>query len=194
MQKMKVNNIGLTGNVLTVILNEPSEALEKLDKAILKAKEKNQPLEVDISKEEKKRSLNANNYLWALCGELAKKINLTPIEVYRKAIREAGTTTDMQIKVIAYDDFAKLWRSNGLGWFTDVIYKYSNGRDMDIRVYYGSSSYDVSQMKRLLDYVVADCEEHGIETKDSAEMEALLTYWDEEFKRKNKNENNNSDN
>jgi hypothetical protein len=49
-------------------------------------------------------------------------------------------------------------------------------------------------MKQIIDYLVEDCKELGIETKPEAELEAMYKQWDEEFKRKNKNENNNSDN
>jgi hypothetical protein len=44
-------------------------------------------------------------------------------------------------------------------------------------VYYGSSEYDTAQMSRLIDRIVEDCKEQGIETMPQAELDSLLTQW-----------------
>lgn len=69
---------------ITFIMNERT-ALAELDE--IKDLDK---LSVEAKKYRKKRSLDANAYCWVLINKLAEKLNLKPIEVYRKAIYEVG--------------------------------------------------------------------------------------------------------
>ena len=48
-----------------------------------------------------------------------------------------------------------------------------------IRAYYGSSSYNVKEMRDLVNYIIAECEELGIETMSPAELESLMEGWNE---------------
>ncbi|MEE0900480.1 MAG: hypothetical protein UIM25_06250, partial [Bacteroidales bacterium] len=43
----------------------------------------------------------------------------------------------------------------------------------NIRNYYGSSTYDKAQMGRLLDLIIADCDENGIVTLTPEEIAKL---------------------
>lgn len=48
------------------------------------------PLEVEIRRKRKKRSLSANAYCWVLCQKIAERIRfLTKEDVYRHAHRES---------------------------------------------------------------------------------------------------------
>ena len=49
--------------------------------------------------------------------------------------------------------------------------------------YYGSSEYDTAQMSRLIDLLIAECREQGIETKTPAELAALMEEWEKRGKR-----------
>ena len=46
-----------------------------------------------------------------------------------------------------------------------------------IRLYYGSSTYNTKQMSRLLDAVIADCKEQGIDVATPAELALLKEEW-----------------
>ena len=46
-------------------------------------------------------------------------------------------------------------------------------------VWYGSSVYDTEQMSRLIDAIVQDCRDVGIETMTPREMDALVSRWGE---------------
>ena len=52
-----------------------------------------------------------------------------------------------------------------------------NGENVTIRCYYGSSVYNTKQMARLIDDVVSDCKEMGIETKPPEEIDRLVSLW-----------------
>lgn len=48
-----------------------------------------------IDKAKKKRSLDANAYLWVLVGKIAAAVGIPTDEVYRNAIRDAGEFTPL---------------------------------------------------------------------------------------------------
>ena len=44
--------------------------------------------------------------------------------------------------------------------------------------YYGSSSYNTAEMSKLIELIVQECKQLGIETKSKAEIESLIRSWD----------------
>lgn len=64
---------------LTLAVNEKNDlklAYDELSQCKL--------LDIELKKHRKKRSLNANAYLWVLCGKLADKIGVDKESVYRQ--------------------------------------------------------------------------------------------------------------
>lgn len=126
---------------------------------------------LDIKEVKKSRTLSANAYFWTLCNKLAIALNSTSLEIYKELIKKYGVSRVEELK----GDFAKTliiaWGKVGLGWFVEE-------KDIDIYTfYYGSSSYNTKQMKRLIDHIIDECQEQGIETKTPdqiAEMMALM--------------------
>ena len=53
--------------------------------------DKNKKYDVEIKEHREHRSLNANSYCWVVCEKIAKAINSTKIDVYKRAIRDVGT-------------------------------------------------------------------------------------------------------
>lgn len=45
-------------------------------------------------------------------------------------------------------------------------------------LYYGSSTYDMAQMSRLINLIVEDCKAQGIETMTPYELDALIGRWE----------------
>lgn len=126
-------------------------------------------------KKKNRRSMNANAYLWVLCGKIADKIRATKEDVYRKAVREAGSWID---GVFSHADVAGImaaWGANGIGWFCEHLHQTNNMASM--RFYKGSSVYDGEEMRRLIDYVVDEAQELGIETMTPDELERLKQLW-----------------
>jgi hypothetical protein len=133
--------------------------------------------DIKIKKHREKRSLNANSYLWVLCDRLAEKIGSTKIEIYRDAIRDVGIFKDFTLSPIEAPSLEKAWSMLGTGWLTERI-----GFDDDnvfVRCYYGSSMYNKRQMARLLDYIIQDCKNVGVETMTPEEIARLKAVWGE---------------
>lgn len=131
---------------------------------------------IDIKKWFKKRSNNANAYLWVLIEKLSQKLNISRKETYRKHIYEAGTYQELGMEEEVMDRFSKVWEDKGLGWFAEkTVNQYG---EIVLRVYFGSSTYNTKEMTRLLDSVIQDCKSQNIETMTPNGLKALLESWD----------------
>lgn len=170
---VSVNDLGVAQIQLSV--PKMTEQTYKL----LKRCEKDGQCNVSFKQVKKCRSLNANSYMWALCEKISEAVNSTRTEVYRKAVRESGVYADLQLKPEAVDTFREVWSERGIGWMTDLFDALSiNGQAfVMVRAYYGSSTYDTKQMSRLLDNIVQEARELGIETLEDIELDRIKESW-----------------
>ena len=129
-------------------------------------------LNITISKPTKKRSLNANAYCWTLIGKIAERLRTTKTAVYREYIKDCGVYRVVTLSDNAVGTFKHVWENQGLGWICETSKSQTKGFT-DIVAYYGTSSYNVSQMARFIDYVVEEAKGLGIETLTGREIEAL---------------------
>ena len=126
-----------------------------------------------------KRSLTANAYAWLLMGKLAAAMNITRTEVYWKYIREVGDNFEIySVRDEAVDKTIEAWQSIGLGWLCDNLGADVTPGRQNIILYFGSSSYDSKQMANLIELIVADCREQGIETLPPEELERMRQEWE----------------
>lgn len=133
---------------------------------------------VKIERIRQKRSLDANAYFWKMCRELAVKLDQSYMNVYREYIRDYGVFNIVPIAEKAVDRWVENWGKNGSGWICESIGKSKIDGYYNIKCYYGSSTYDTKEMSRLIDAVVADCKEQGIETATPNEIERMMQQWD----------------
>ena len=131
--------------------------------------------EVTVKKFRQKRSKNANAYCWQLCGQIGELLNTSPEDVYRGAIRRVGIYQDIELAPQAAKTMQHVWKAHGIGWITEQVDESENGAL--IRFYYGSSVYNTKQMSRLIDDIVSDAKELGIETKTPEELARLKEEW-----------------
>jgi hypothetical protein len=134
-------------------------------------------LTVEISKQKKKRSLDANALLWVLCQKIAESVKSTKELVYQQFIRDVGQFEIVPIKAEAVERWIEVWNSKGLGWFAEVMEDSKLPGYKKVISYYGSSAYDQREMSVLLDEVVSQCKELNIEVLPPAEIEALKESW-----------------
>lgn len=158
--------------VLIQFLTTDREETDKAFGYIAKGKD----IEVTIKPKRKKRSLDANAYLWVLLDKIAKVLNSTKENVYREIVRDVGVFDYVLVPDKAVNHFILAWKNNGLGWITEIEPSKIKG-GIKIRCYYGSSTYDTEQMSRLIDETVYRAKELGIETMPPEELEALEREW-----------------
>lgn len=132
---------------------------------------------LEIKQNRKKRSLDANAYFWTLLKDLAVKIDIAYRELYKFYIRDFGVYNIVPIKEEAVKRWTQNWESNGDGWICESIGKSKFQGYENIKCFYGSSVYDTKEMSRLIDAIVSDCKENGIETLPPSEIERLKRSW-----------------
>lgn len=131
--------------------------------------------EYEITPAVKKRSLNANSYAWMLMTRIADKIGIAPEDVYWKEMHEiAGRQEIIRVRNDVADAFRRTFLNGYLG--RDVVYIGGDDEWSDLKISYGSSDFDTYQMCQLVDKIIQDCEQLGIEY-DNGKMASLLEQW-----------------
>jgi hypothetical protein len=134
-------------------------------------------VDVTIKKHRNKRSLTANAYSWVMIDKIAEAMNLDKTEVYRNAIRSIGGVSEIIcVRDKALADLRAGWEHNGIGWQTETMPSKIDGCT-NVILYYGSSTYDTKQMSALIDHLVQDAKDLGIETLPPAELERMKVQW-----------------
>ena len=131
-------------------------------------------LTLKLSQYRNKRSRDANAYFWELCGKLSEKLNISPDNIYRELIRSVGGNYEVvPIRNDAVDTWIKNWQSRGIGWVCDTTPSKLEGYT-NVLTYYGSSVYDISQMSRLIELIIMECKNTGIETATPEELSRIM--------------------
>lgn len=132
---------------------------------------------ITIKEHRKKRSLSANALCWKLIGKLAEKTRIPTTEIYRHYIKEIGGNFEtICIQRKAVESFKTMWEAGHIGRFCEEMASKVPGC-VNLIVYTGSSDYDTATMSRLIDMIIQDCNEQGIETYNPAELEKILIAW-----------------
>lgn len=139
----------------------------------------NKPHTLEVKPERKHRSLDANSYLWVLLDKLADAMKTTKETLYRAYIKDVGIFRDFHLSVEEAATFQVAWSRLGTGWITEQVDYAQDGKRLTVRAYYGSSTYNTKQMSRLIDLVVQDCRDQGIETKTPDELALMMSRWED---------------
>lgn len=158
---------------LSIYVNEKQAAMDMFDEL-----NKEEVIDISLGKHKKKRSLDANAYFWALCGDLAGKMKISKTDVYRQLIREIGDNYEvLPIKNKAVEGFIKIWQGRGLGFICDIIGPSKFDGYTNVCAYYGSSTYDTRQMAALIDAAIQECRQQGIPVKEDEEIDRMKNEW-----------------
>ena len=169
-------NVDADGTWLSVRVPTVAEA-----KGICDGIEPDKQYTIQIAKKTKKRSRNANAYMWEMCQQLAELHGITKEEVYRAAVKDVGIFKDFQnLTEKDAQTLQTAWQMLGTGWVTEQVDYMPDGEHLIIRCYYGSSKYNTKQMSRLIDYIVQDCKACGIQTLTPNELALLESEWGNE--------------
>lgn len=155
-----------TGDYI-IVLSVRENALELYQKI------KDCLLDISIKKFRKKRSLSANAYLWVLLQKMAEALHTTKDDLYLQMLDRHGQFTHIVVKPNVVDRVKDQWRMvRDLGEIT------VNGqKGVQLQCYFGSSTYNTQEMAALIDGVVDECKELGIETLPPDEIERMKQEW-----------------
>lgn len=133
---------------------------------------------VQVKESRRKRSLSANGYAWALIDKLADFHNLPKEDVYAELCKDLSCNSFyMSVEYKDEKRFVKDWSSRGIGWY--AVKLGNNLTTAEYRLTYGSSMFDTKQMSQLIDLIVQECKQAGIETMPPKELESLIKAWKE---------------
>ena len=125
----------------------------------------------EIKEHHEKRSLSANAYAWALIGKIADAMRKSKEEVYLTCLKDYGQSEVVSvlasINVKGYFKYFEEWGRGFVGEKEFIHYK----------VYKGSSEYDSKEMAILIDGIIQEAQNLGIETITPMEKERLINEW-----------------
>lgn len=158
---------------LNMSRREAVAATEPLKELCAKGKR----LSVQISQHRQKRSLDANGFMWLVLQKIAEAVGNTKEEIYKKIIRDVGQFEILPIREEAVEHWIAVWNGRGLGWYAEVVDDSKLPGYKKVINYYGSSVYDSKAMSILIDEVISEAKEIGIDLITEAEKDLLIKDW-----------------
>lgn len=162
-----VNRDWKTGKIIISFeLNEePTEAINDISSC--------EKLNIRAVKYRNKRSLDANAYMWVLLQKMADKLHRDKWGIYLEMLGRYGVFTHIIVKPHVVEKVKNEWRTvKELG---EVCVNGTTG--IQLQCYFGSSTYDTKEMSVLIDGVVSEARELGIETLPPEELERMKAQW-----------------
>lgn len=131
-------------------------------------------LDISIDKPKKRRSLNANALLWKCLGDIAADRRADKWEIYLEMLKRYGQYTYIVIKPKAYPMLKRQWRECEQIGEIDI----HGERAIQCLCYYGSSTYDSKEFSVLLDGVISEMKELGLETPMPEIVRSAIEEWE----------------
>lgn len=119
----------------------------------------------------KPRSVDANRLCWELCTRIAEALGESKEAVYKIAVSEGNEYAPLWVKTEAVEAFRKSWESRGTGWPTTIVD--TKGDMCLVFAYYGSSTYSSSAMSALINRLMQDARQLGVEVISERELSLL---------------------
>lgn len=122
----------------------------------------------EIKEYHEKRSLTANAYAWALIGKIADELRKSKEDVYFQMLKDYGQSEFVSVlSDIDVKGYFKYYEEYGTG--------HIQGREFThYKVYKGSSEYDSKEMAILIDGIIQEAKQLGIDTITPAERELMI--------------------
>lgn len=127
-------------------------------------------VEISVRKWTQKRSLDANGYMWALITKIANALRESKDDIYFDALKAYGQGGAVSVEERYAEDFKRTYK-----YHEELGRSELNGKTfIHFRFWVGSSEYNTEEMSILIDGVVKEAKNLGIETMDEAELNSLI--------------------
>lgn len=170
-----VSNDYLTGNINMTFATANKSVLMNVDSM------KDIDIRLNAKKWAEKRSLDANAYFHVLVGKLSDKLNISKIRCKNILIARYGQQDflpDGQPVVIKTNIPTEYMYEQETLHTLACNVEIQNGKEIIFyKVYRGSHTYDSKEMNVLINGVVEECKEQGIETITPVELRRLTEQW-----------------
>ena len=133
--------------------------------------EQNKEKKYEVKEYKEKRGLKANAYYWELVNQLANVLRISKEELHFLLLQRYGQSEIVSVlEDIDVKPYFKYYSEAGESILNGKTFKH-------YKVYKGSSEMNRREMSILIDGLVSECQEAGIETKTKAEIQSLLKEW-----------------
>jgi hypothetical protein len=130
-------------------------------------------LDITAEKHKKKRSLDANGLLWSCLGEIAAALRADKWDIYLQMLKRYGKFTYICVKPNVVDAVKAQWRECEVVGEVNI-----NGQKaVQLLCYFGSSTYDTQEFSVLLDGVISEMKEIGLQPPPTQDMRRALALW-----------------
>lgn len=127
-------------------------------------------LDIEAKKHREKRSIDANALLWRCLGEIAEVLKADKWDIYLEMLKRYGKYTYICVKPSVVDAMKAQWRESEIIGEVDI-----NGQKaVQMLCYFGSSTYNTKEFSTLLDGVISEMQEIGLQPPPTKEMQIAL--------------------
>jgi hypothetical protein len=149
--------------------------------SLLTELERGKTFDCTIEEHRQRRSLNANSYFHLLVDKLAKHYKMGSDDMKKKMVLEYGVIAQdnlgkkIGIKMPENQDITIFYPY--AKWFAESVEK---GIKFNHYLFYKQThTLDSKEMATLIDGVVTECKDAGIETLDDLELKRLVKNWED---------------
>lgn len=152
-----------------------------------------QRLSIAARRFRRKRSLDANAYYWQLLSKLAESAGISKSRAHNLMLRRYGQTEMVDgrmIYVVVPDDESGEEKAlEAETYHIKPTSEVKQARDGSVfRTYImlrGSSTYDTHEMSELINGLVSECQEMGIETMTPDQLAEMMVLYEQHRKKVN---------
>lgn len=135
---------------------------------------KEKPVEVTVKRWSEKRTMTANAYLWVLLTEIGNALRESKEQIYFDMLKAYGQGGAVSVEERFAESFGRSYK-----YHEKIGESTLNGKTfVHFRFWVGSSEYNREEFSILLDGVVNEARNLGIETKPKEEIESLLKEYE----------------
>lgn len=147
----------------------------------------NKTLDIKVTVHREKRSLDANAYYWKLLTQLANKIHVSKPRMHNMLLRKYGVAETMEGLLVTLaipdtDEASEKILEEETYHLKPTSQVRTGNNGHDYRTYImlkGSSRYTTEEMSNLINGLVDECKEQGIETVTPDEIERMMKLYGE---------------
>lgn len=135
---------------------------------------KDKPVDLSVKKWSEHRTLTANAYLWTLITQIGNAIRESKEDVYFDMLKAYGQGAAASVQEKDAERFCRSYK-----YHEKIGESTLNGKTFKhYRFWVGSSEYNREEFTILLDGVIREAENLGIETRPKEEIESLLKEFE----------------
>lgn len=153
---------------VTFVVNEVKKAMEEIE--VIRVCEK---LRITAKKYRNKKSDQARKYFWHLIGELASFEGVTNWDEYLNELRKYGVCEQLVLPKEAFNILSRQFRAYQI----EEEWEYNGTEMISVIFYIGISEYNTLEMSRLIQGVIEDSKDAGIDVITPDELRQMLEAW-----------------